>query len=67
MCYRGSPVMPRAPGEALTAAARSTGSIPGTLAHEQPAGFQLLLLQVPISANIAGSCWALGQQGSPSK
>lgn len=57
--------MTRAPREALATAPRSTGSIPGPLAHGQAAGFPLVLPQVPISTKRAGSCWAPGQPGSP--
>ena len=59
--------MPRDPGEDLTTTARSTGSIPGTVADEQAAGFWLLLLQAPSSSDGAGSCRAPDQQGSPSR
>lgn len=49
--------MPRAPCEALSTASRSTRIIPGPLAHEQAAGFLLVLPQVPISTKRTGSCW----------
>lgn len=58
--------MPRAPCEAVSAPAGSTGSTPGPGAAEQVPGFWLLLSQAPLSTDRAGGCWAPGQQASPS-